>query len=276
LENPYRALSKINPQKEGHHREIANDVFDALIGARLSGGEYQVVMSIIERTWGHPLQAMSQSHSRVISLAHFQKTTNLSRQGVIDAVGNLEKKRVIAAERSGTKGTEYLFNKHYDTWLVNHTLLVGGVPLVNQALPGWSSRVDQTSQVELTSTSQVVEPSTQPPIEIIETIETIERGESSPAKDTSPKKEIPKKRHYFFDNILLFEDEYKKLVEKFGEAGTKDRLEGLSLYKKSKGKRYASDYATVLTWDRRDKQKGERTGIRKGSAGVLKGVEIEE
>lgn len=65
-----------------------------------------------------------------------------------------------------------------------------------------------------------------------------------------------KKRNYFFDNILLTEEEYQKLVERFGEAGTKDRLENLSLYKKSKGKRYASDYATVLAWEKRDKKGG--------------------
>jgi len=252
LENPYRALSKINPQKEGHHREIANDVFDALISARLSGGEYQVVLSIIERSWGH------QFHSKVISLGHFQKATNLSRQGAIDAVYSLEKKRIITTQRNGTKGTEYLFNKHYDTWLtsqpqftsepklVKQSRLVDGGALVKQSLPDWSSRVDQTGQVELTSTSQVPEPSTEPDIEsnrkIIES--NIERG-------------AKKKRTFFFPNILLTEDEYNKLVEHFGDAGTKDRLENLSLYKKSKGRRYASDYATVLAWEKRDKKEGE-------------------
>ena len=193
LENPYRALSKINPQKEGHHREIANVVFDALVSARLSGGEYQVVLSIIERTWGHPIQAAGPAYSRVISLGYFAKATNLSRQGVIDAIYSLEKKRIIAVERSATKGsvaqTEYLFNKHYDTWLVKQTLLVEGEPLVKQSLPDQSSRVDHPSQAELTRTSQVPEPSTVPDIENIERIESIERGKKSPTKHTKQKKE---------------------------------------------------------------------------------------
>jgi len=63
-----------------------------------------------------------------------------------------------------------------------------------------------------------------------------------------------KKQKYFFDNILLTEQEYQKLVGRFGEAGTKDRLEALSLYKKSQGKKYKDDYATVLAWERREQR----------------------
>lgn len=79
-----------------------------------------------------------------------------------------------------------------------------------------------------------------------------------------------KKRNYFFDNILPSEEEYQKLVERFGEAGTKDRLEGLSLYKKSKGKRYKDDYATVLAWERREEMRGGQRGAYRGSSRQLR------
>ncbi len=68
-------------------------------------------------------------------------------------------------------------------------------------------------------------------------------------KETNQKK----KRNYFFENILLLEEEYQKLVERFGVDGTKDWLEALSLYKRSKGKKYKDDYATVLAWERRER-----------------------
>jgi len=77
---------------------------------------------------------------------------------------------------------------------------------------------------------------------------------------TPPIKRGTKKKNYYFDNILLSEDEYQKLVKRFGEAGTKDRLEALSLYKKSRGKRYASDYATVLSWAHRERKEGGQSG----------------
>jgi len=85
------------------------------------------------------------------------------------------------------------------------------------------------------------------------------------------KEGITKKKNYCFDNILLTEEEYQKLVERFGEAGTKDRLENLSLYKKSKGKRYSSDYATILAWEKRDeKGKGAEGGAHQQRPRALK------
>ena len=188
MQNPYRALSKVNPQKEGHHREIANDVFHALMAARLSGGEYQVVLTVIDRTWGFG------KLSELISLSKFQEATLLSRQGVINAIQSLDTKHIIAVNHTwGTnpkKATEYLFNKHYDTWdipqpsqpeftsnkgapsqqempnqqaqLVNHSRPVAEPVLVNHSLLEQSTTVDQSGKPELTSTSQLPEPTTEP------------------------------------------------------------------------------------------------------------------
>lgn len=60
------------------------------------------------------------------------------------------------------------------------------------------------------------------------------------------------KREYGeFKNVLLTDDEYKKL-EKINALS---QIENLSRYIASTGKRYKSHYATILNWDRRDKQK---------------------
>jgi len=53
-----------------------------------------------------------------------------------------------------------------------------------------------------------------------------------------------------FKNVKLLEKEYQKLVLQFGESGTNERIENLSLYIASKGKKYSSHYATILTWER--------------------------
>jgi len=68
------------------------------------------------------------------------------------------------------------------------------------------------------------------------------------------------KKKEFSPSVLLTTEEYDKLIERFGEQKTKDKLESLSLYKQSKGKKYASDYATILNWDRRD-EKDKNTPI---------------
>jgi len=101
--------------------------------------------------------------------------------------------------------------------------------------------------------------------------ETLKKHTKETGVETTPPiKRGTKKKKYFFDNILLSQDEYQKLVAEFGEAGTRDRLEALSLYKKSKGKRYKDDYATVLGWERRDQRmRGDRDGTHKRSPGKL-------
>lgn len=55
--------------------------------------------------------------------------------------------------------------------------------------------------------------------------------------------------------VSMTEDEHNKLIEQFGEQSTKDRIENLNLYKGSTGKKYASDYLTILSWDRKNKDK---------------------
>jgi len=58
-------------------------------------------------------------------------------------------------------------------------------------------------------------------------------------------------------NVLLLTEEYAKLVEKIGENNTHVLIEELSSYMASKGKRYASHYATIQTWARMKYQKNQ-------------------
>jgi len=86
------------------------------------------------------------------------------------------------------------------------------------------------------------------------------------------KKNIPKDapvKTKYAERVLLLPEEHQKLLDKFGEAGTAERIERLSLYKQSTGKKYDSDYATILNWARKDEKenggkvinmKGERKG----------------
>lgn len=76
------------------------------------------------------------------------------------------------------------------------------------------------------------------------------RIRKSESKNTS----ASERKQKYADFVKMTEDEYQKLVAKFGEAGAKDKIEALNLWKGSKGKQTASDYLTILNWDRRDKK----------------------
>ena len=64
----------------------------------------------------------------------------------------------------------------------------------------------------------------------------------------------PEKRRYGSSlNVLLTDDEYCKLHERFIDAD--ERIENLSLGIASKGYKYKDHYATILNWARRDAEK---------------------
>jgi hypothetical protein len=80
------------------------------------------------------------------------------------------------------------------------------------------------------------------------------KGKESKGKESKVKhiKDIKKK---YADYVTLTTEEYQKLIEQFGENGTKDRIQNLNLYKGSTGKPYKSDYLTILSWERKNTKK---------------------
>ena len=65
-----------------------------------------------------------------------------------------------------------------------------------------------------------------------------------------------------FKNIKISEEEHQKLIDLFGKAGTKERVENLSLYIASKGDKYKNHYATILNWERRDEKNKPAAGAK--------------
>ena len=82
-------------------RKIDNDLFTALVAAKLTGAGYQIVLAVIDRTIGFHRDKAS------ISLTDFQKLTHLSRQSVRLAIKQLETMNIIYVERDGTRKTIY-------------------------------------------------------------------------------------------------------------------------------------------------------------------------
>lgn len=61
------------------------------------------------------------------------------------------------------------------------------------------------------------------------------------------------------ENVLLTDIEYQSLIDKLGEQITVNMIDKLNLYKGSTGKKYQSDYMTILSWERKDRE-GQQTG----------------
>ena len=73
-------------------------------------------------------------------------------------------------------------------------------------------------------------------------------------KQNTKKSNTNIKREYGeFKNVLLTDDDYKKLEE----INALSQIENLSSYMASTGKKYKDHYATILNWERRDKNKQE-------------------
>lgn len=82
---------------------------------------------------------------------------------------------------------------------------------------------------------------------------------------TTTKKDKNDKKNIYAENVTLTEEEYGKLSEQFGSDGAKGKIENLSLYKGSTGKKYASDYLTILNWARKEeKTKPKKADPMKG------------
>jgi phage replication O-like protein O len=202
-----------NPQAENGHVDLANEIVDALAKIRLSGEEMQVLWVIFRKTYGwHKKQD-------AISLSQFSEMTGLSRQHVLRAIKKLLPKMVIVVSKNGNSQIHtYEFNKDFEQWKVlpkKVTVSKNG----NKVLPKMVRQVLPKK---------------------VHTKETIT-------------KETIQKKHYG-EFVELSEKEYEKLEEKFNSKtqeiidifNTKIGSKGLKSWRKD----HASDFYTILNWDR--------------------------
>ena len=81
-----------------------------------------------------------------------------------------------------------------------------------------------------------------------------ESESESNARKSAPARSTPTKDHFGeFDNVLLTQSEFDKLVELY-PTDYQERIDRLSSYIASKGTRYKSHYATIRNWARREEQ----------------------
>jgi len=97
----------------------------------------------------------------------------------------------------------------------------------------------------------------------------------SKVKEIKPKESIREEKniHGEFSKVKLTQDEYDKLVERFGKRGAEDRITKLDQYIASKGDHYKSHYATILVWEKKNEQMPLNAFAKKGS--LLDDIPIE-
>lgn len=137
MENPWKKKSKINPQKEDGHREIENKLFRALLKQKMTGSEWAICMAVIDKTYGYGKKFDQ------ISYGCLSQLTEFNRQTVIKAVKSLELRRILVVNHR-LPINQILFNKHYDTWVVNQRRLV------NHRLPTSKPQTTKTSKLQTT------------------------------------------------------------------------------------------------------------------------------
>lgn len=232
------------PQLEDGYTPIANEILEQLVRMHLSANQWQVLLCVIRKTYGF--------HKKVDYIANFQigEATGLCKAVVSRSLKDLGDRHLITR-----KGKYIGFQKDWEKWqgLVFQPTL--GSKLAEPSTP---EKLAKSSIKVSNSEKQLAKSATK-----VSSCAVAQKIKDTITKD---KRNIPdKKKSYFFGNILLKEAEYNKLVDQFGEVGTKDRIENLSLYKKSRGKKYASDYATILAWDKKEKRGGQSGSYKTNS-----------
>lgn len=121
------------PQVEHGHVRIANDLFEALCRAPLSGRQFRVALAVLRETYGWSRKCA------VISQSRLSQVTGISHKPSLTAItGTLEDHKIIICEHRHGKPTLFSVNKDYEQWST--------VPSDETSRPGETSPIEETSR----------------------------------------------------------------------------------------------------------------------------------
>ena len=209
------------PQAENGHTRIANEILEHLMTAHLSPNQWQVLLCIFRKTYGF------QKKVDYIANKQIGEATGLGKTVVSRVLHNLKDMHFITRN-----GKHIGFQKDWEKWQ----------KLAEQSISDVSNTANQSKQ---NSQPELAEQSTK-----VSSPDVTQK-----IKETIQKK-LYKRKYGEFNNVLLTDEEYQKLKDKFG-ADINDRIETLSIGIESKGYKYKNHYATILAWDKRDKKGGQ-------------------
>ncbi len=224
---------KTSPQAENGHTDIANELMDALARTRISGEARQVLDFILRKTYG-----WHKKEDR-ISLSQFVDGTTLKKPTICKAINKLKRMKLIITQKDNAGNVYYCFNKHYNKWS----------PLPKKVtLPKKVKGVTQKGNKSLPKK--------------VHTKETY-------TKETYTKeKKILKEKVQYLDFVYFTDEEYAKLLKKFGRDILDDKITRMNSYAHQIGEvkfkaKYKSHYHTLLNWESMSKNKEGESDVDK-------------
>ncbi len=106
----------MNTMRRIGFRKIPNDIYHTLQKSRLSGGGVVLVMAVMDMTIGYHKEWAN------ISLAHFKRLTDLSKQSVCNSIKEAEARHIIFCHRESTRKTAYSLNYYTEEWLPKYPI----------------------------------------------------------------------------------------------------------------------------------------------------------
>lgn len=226
---------------------VAVTLYETEIGVLLSLPEEQrgrILTAILCDTTGQELPQMDASDNAIFTLVNAQ---------VKRAAELSSKRKQSAKSRWQNQAIDDNSDEQDDTMPMqdnNADVQTNANGMQNDTSDGSCNDLHNTNQCTITNTNTITKTNTN----TITTTETETNTEATPAptnsgesKSKKPKKSAPEKKHYA-DFVTLTEEEYSKLKEQYGTEAVKWCIQKLDNYKGSTGKKYASDYRTILSW----------------------------
>jgi len=203
-----------NPQTKDGHVEIANDLWEALMGAGLNRNEYRATLCILRYSYG-----FKQKYAR-LKKKDIADLTRIPLEKVAKTLTNLEKKNIIKiAENNG-----YIyFHKDYEKWQLAETLTFD---------EKWRMKVAETSTKNLTKRQvKLDETSTS-------TSKKSNNGENSRAsKERKKRKESIYSLFDFWNSLKImvhrdkekFKPNLNAILEKYSEKEIRDAMQNYKI-----------------------------------------------
>jgi phage replication O-like protein O len=101
-----------SPQLKNGYTRIANELLEAIIGAKLNGTQYAIVLAIIRATYGYHRK------SKTLGIAFFKENIGRHRRQIAVELDSLIKRNVVkvVCEHTYGKSRELQLNKDYGSW----------------------------------------------------------------------------------------------------------------------------------------------------------------
>ena len=243
-----------NPQLEDGHTRIANELLEQLMKRHLSPNQWRVLLCIIRKTYGF--------QKKVDYIANFQivEATGLCKAVVSRCIKELHQAGFITRQ-----GKHIGFQKNWEEWQKLAGMSTEKLTISSTKVSRIVNKSCQYRQQKLAeSSTKLAELSTEKVSNIVNSVDDIvnkhEKEERKcTKKEEKDQKKLYKRKYGQFQNVLLTDDEYQKLKDRFNHH-VSEVIEELSLGIESKGYKYNSHYAAILNWQRRANAKAGSKG----------------